>query len=852
MTSGMRPFFKGFGVATSSGLILLAALFIFWPDVYRTLLSTNGFDPHGGCFRWDVPLLWLHGSSDFLIGAAYVSISTTLAYLVYRVRRDIPFTWIILAFGVFIVACGGTHFMEVITLWFATYWLSGSLKVVTAVASVATALALPPLIPKTQVLVKEAKISQERKARLELANQELAELNEKLKELDQLKTEFFANVSHELRTPLTLILGPTHNLLETEDLTEVQRYNLEVIERNARNLLHQVNDLLDVARLDAGRLEPNYTESDLASLVRVTASYFEVLVKERQINFKIETPSQLPTPLDLDKTQRVLVNLLSNAFKFTPAGGTIRYSLRVEAEHAVITVADSGPGIKPEQRTLIFERFRQVEGGTTRRYGGTGLGLAIAKEFVELQGGSITVEDAPEGGALFRVTMPLKTANTEELTPAQLESSATAEETARQTLEEIRPVEPLPQTQAENIQSDEITNDVPVEELRPLVLVVEDNVEMQRFIAASLSNQYRIATANNGREGLEKATSLKPDLILSDIMMPEMSGDQLVKEIRLRRGLNDTPVVLLSAKTEDRLRVELLQNGAQDYLVKPFSTQELRVRLANLITIKRTRQVLQRELTSQQQNITDLAWELATRSQELQKALTARDEFLSVAAHELKTPITSLRGFSQLILNQFDKGKTPDLARIEQALRTIDRQSEKLAYLVSQLLDVSRLQAGRMLLEKQPTDLVKLVEGVVANAQIRTTNHALTLRTPPELVTLVDPVRFEQVVTNLVDNAIKYSPEGGPVDLELSTSDKIRLCVTDRGVGVPTENQPHIFERFYQVRTHAYYGGMGLGLYISRQIVEMHGGQIEVQNPVEGGSRFIISLPLETDQEQGE
>jgi PAS domain S-box-containing protein len=229
-----------------------------------------------------------------------------------------------------------------------------------------------------------------------------------------------------------------------------------------------------------------------------------------------------------------------------------------------------------------------------------------------------------------------------------------------------------------------------------------------------------------------------------------------------------------------------------------------------------------------------------------QQAIQARDEFLSVAAHELRTPVTSLRGFSQLLMRQIDRGAALDPARLRRALQTIDEQSTKLTRLVAQLLDVSRIQAGRLSLDLQEIDLAALVENAVAAAQANTTRHVITLHGMSPLRLLADPIRLGQVLTNLLDNAIKYSPTGGPVEVEASqpTGDMVRLSVTDRGIGIAPEHRPHIFDRFYRAHAGSNFGGMGLGLYISRQIVELHQGRIEVESPAEGGTRFVVSLPI--------
>jgi signal transduction histidine kinase len=231
---------------------------------------------------------------------------------------------------------------------------------------------------------------------------------------------------------------------------------------------------------------------------------------------------------------------------------------------------------------------------------------------------------------------------------------------------------------------------------------------------------------------------------------------------------------------------------------------------------------------------------------ERKRAEALRDEFLSVAAHELKTPLTSLRGFAQLLLRQLDRDETPDPVRTRQALSAIDQQSAKLARLVGQLLDVSRLDAGRLVLERKVADVVGLVEDVVATARVNTFRHEFSVRAPGAALALVDPLRLEQVLRNLVDNAIKYSPNGGPIEIEVSKdrATGVRVTVADRGLGVPRKHRPRIFERFHQAHPEHRLGGMGLGLYISRQIAELHEGTLTAEHPKAGGTRFVLVVPV--------
>ena len=244
-----------------------------------------------------------------------------------------------------------------------------------------------------------------------------------------------------------------------------------------------------------------------------------------------------------------------------------------------------------------------------------------------------------------------------------------------------------------------------------------------------------------------------------------------------------------------------------------------------------------------------LAIDNARLHMQAQQALSVRNEFLSVAAHELKTPVTSLRGYAQVLLRHFEQGKQVDPTVLQRALHTVDYQSVKLVRLVAQLLDVSRIEAGKLVLEPTRVELVGLVRGLVDAARMATGAQTLVLRAPSELFAYVDALRFEQVVVNLLDNAVKYSPAGTQIDVELAAADpaSVRLSVRDRGMGIPQDRQHRIFDRFYQAhRQEELVGppaGIGLGLYISRQIVELHGGHIDVEFPTDGGTRFVVALP---------
>jgi signal transduction histidine kinase len=549
------------------------------------------------------------------------------------------------------------------------------------------------------------------------------------------KSVFLANVSHELRTPLALILGPARRLLASGTLGAESRRDLETVERNAQGLVKHVSDLLDVAKLEAGRMELERSRFDLTALVRRTVSLFEVVARERDVALSVETPDTCPLVADALKVERVLLNLLSNAMKFVPDGGRACVEVRPVDEGVELSVSDSGPGVPVALREAIFERFRRGDDSTTRRFGGTGLGLAIAKELVACHGGRIEVGDGVDGGARFRVTLPLVAGPSGPAGARDAAAREALDEVAHRTVVELRPQEP-PAAAMHGTGG------------RGLVLVIEDNPEMSRFLGDCLAPDYRVATAFDGREGVERALELRPDLILSDVMMPVMGGDALVRELRAHRELDGIPIVMLTAKADDALRVGLLREGAQDFLTKPLAPEELRARVANFVMLKRTRDVLQGALSSQSRDLTSMADQLAAANR-------AKDEFLAVLSHELRTPLTPILSWS-LLLRQ---GQL-DAPTAEHGLETIERNAQLQARIVEDLLDVSRAITGKLRLNVRPIGLEPVIRAAIESvrpaAEAKGIRVDVAVGAEPGQVS-GDAERLQQVVWNLLSNAIKFT-----------------------------------------------------------------------------------------------
>ncbi|MBV8844982.1 MAG: response regulator [Bryobacterales bacterium] len=658
----------------------------------------------------------------------------------------------------------------------------------------------------------------ETKRQLKEANAELTRLYRKAAELDHLKTQFFTNISHELRMPLALIIGPTERLISSGEVSDELRHELRVINRNAHQLLKHVNDLLDLAKLDQKELHVYYSESDLALLIRRTAGHFENLAAEKEIRFLLEVPSVAPAQIDVDKIERALLNLLGNAFKFTPIGGIVRCMLTYDDENsrATIEVADSGPGIPEEWREAVFERFRQVDSGLTRRFGGTGLGLPIAREFAELHGGTVSVLTAPEGGALLKFAIPTKAPAGVSLQP-EPDATNPANRLAGAAVEEFQGSTDAPAEPSANASA------------LPLVLVAEDNLEMNKFIQETLRPDFRISSAFNGQEAVAKAVDLKPDAIVCDIMMPELSGADFVRIIRQYRGFDNTPIVMITAKADDDLRVELLRNGATDYLTKPFSVHELRARIGNLVKLK---------LAMDQEH--NLRSELEQANLRLQAANRELEAFAYSVSHDLRAPLRSITGFGNILLR--DHASRLD----EQGVSYIQRMSraaDRMGQLIDDLLNLSRLTRAEVYL--QPTDLSAIAHNAVQELEAGEPNRRVHVVIEPGLTAKADPRLMRIAFNNLFGNAWKFT---GKTTEPLIRFSKQRMdgeevfSIADNGAGFDPEYSASLFAPFQRLHRVHEFPGTGVGLAIVQRIIHRHGGRIWATGKVGEGATFWFTL----------
>ena len=422
---------------------------------------------------------------------------------------------------------------------------------------------------------------------------------EALAAIDRAKTAFFSNVSHEFRTPLTLMLGPTQDALAGDGV--MRREDLETVYRNELRLLRLVNSLLDFSRAEAGRAQAVYEPVDLARLTADLASTFRSAVERGGLRFDVECPP-LPQPVFVDPQmwEKIVLNLLSNAFKFT-FDGHIRISLDPAVDHVMLIVEDTGVGISELELPRVFERFHRIEGSRARTHEGTGIGLALVQDLVTLHGGRIAVSSVPGAGTTFRVAMPFGRAHlpedqvvdapARELSPISMSAFV---------IEAERWLDARTPGASADAAADPEANVTADARTRPRIVLADDNADMRDYVRRLLGSRWDVQAARDGRHALDLITQGGADLVITDVMMPELDGFGLLKQIRANEATRDVPVLMLSARAGEEQRLDGLQAGADDYLVKPFSARELIARVEMLLlraSIRAVENLQRRQLT---------------------------------------------------------------------------------------------------------------------------------------------------------------------------------------------------------------------------------------------------------------
>ena len=710
--------------------------------------------------------------------------------------------------------------------------------------------------------------------RLDEQNHQINESYRKLEELDRLRSQFFANISHELRTPLTLILAPIEDLLRRETaLPDRVAEPLGVARQNALRLLKLINDLLELVRLDernkqqrtpqAGMLAPADRHGgmspgsgtslrmdvlDLAGFASGVGESIRYLAEAKGLTLVCKAdplpsvgdasgaalgPVRLPVTGDPSRLEKVLLNLLNNAVKFTPTGGTITIRWRAEGALAVVEVVDTGVGIPAAELPRIFDRFRQVDGSTTRQYQGAGIGLSLVKELTEEHGGTVTATSTVGQGTILRVALPLVATNEDLLVGPKTEPGdvlaniyRSAERRGGVTLDEGTLPEELPAEGGNG----------------PVVLVVDDEPDMRRYLVSRLierapdaATAYRVYQSGDGNRAVELAKRVRPDLMVLDLMLPGIDGLEVCRLIRAEPSLADTRIILLTARMDEETKFKGLSAGADDFLTKPFSTPELRLRVA---THLRT-QTLQQELRVRGDELSKAMDRLkATESQLVHsEKLNAMGVLSAGLLHEINNPLN----YSMSALGAARSLLPKDRGDLKEMLTDTHNGLDRMRVLVKDL----------GLFAHKHQDAIQEEVGLAATVALagRLCSHELkevqvTQDIPADLTTRGSAIQLSQVFVNLFTNAAKAMVNQKGATLRISArrqGQRMHIEVADSGSGIAPENLSRIFDPFFTTREPG--SGLGLGLSITHTIVTSHGGSISVASTVGAGTTFTLDLP---------
>jgi PAS domain S-box-containing protein len=776
---------------------------------------------------------------------------------------------------------------------------------------------------------------------------------EELTALDRAKTAFFSNISHELRTPLTLILGPVEDALLGD--AQPSRESLEMLHRNALRLLKLVNGLLDFVRIEVGRMQAIYQPTDLSLLTAQLASVFRSAVERAGLRLVVECPP-LPEPVYVDREmwEKIVLNLLSNALKAT-FEGEIRVSIAADESGATLSICDTGTGIPKQEVSHLFERFRRIEGAQRRSHEGSGIGLALVHELVAMHGGSIEVDSKLEEGSAFKVHLPFGHAHLVQGQVAKdaagpVEVQGTAVAYVQEALGWLPGHDQLRREIAGSVAGDQDDESERAPTGKPVVLLADDNADMREYVRTLLAARFEVVSTPNGRTAVEEVKRRAPDLVLTDVMMPEMDGFALLHALRQNPVTAVIPIIMLSARAGEEARIEGVEAGADDYLTKPFTARELIARVDAQLKMARMRRdaaeqkaALTQEINRARQfagealehvpiafctmdreyRITYMnaaavqlaalsgkphmgacLWELypeligsaveanirhamedrapvefeqffpspgnemwyqfnifpqpgegiilycrnTTETRKAEQALR-RSEQLAAAgrlaasiAHEINNPLEAVTNL--LFLAKNDPGLS---GSTKELLEITDKELARLSHITARSLKFYRQRTAPAF-----TALDEVIDSVLYfhDPVIRIRNIQVDRRYRPVRTVLCQPGEIQQVFTNLISNALDALPPKGRLILAVRPAknsegrDGVAITVADSGAGI----DPYMFERLFHpfVSTKGE-AGTGLGLWVSKGILDKHHAQVAVRTKNGCGTVFRIFFPADGD-----
>lgn len=692
--------------------------------------------------------------------------------------------------------------------------------------------------------------------RLKLYSVELEEKNIKLEQMDKLKDEFLANTSHELRTPLNGIIGLTESLIDgaAGQIAQPVASNLSMVLVSAKRLASLLGDILDFSRLKHRDIQIRKAPLDIHVLAEMIVTLSRTFIRGKNIVLANNVAPHTYVEGDSDRIQQILQNLIGNATKFTHSGAIEVSSNRSESSAGMleISVADTGIGIPADKLESIFEAFEQADGSTAREYGGTGLGLTITRQLVELHGGTIRAESEVGYGSRFIFTLPLAYG-----LPAE---KAEERKLARLSVPDDTAVE----VAAAKAEPSILSAVDGVEEVgqAPVILIVDDDpINLQVLVNHLMLHKYAVRQAESGGEALALIESgFKPDMVVLDVMMPRMSGYEMCMRLRETYTAVELPVVLLTGKNQVQDLVEGFNAGANDYIIKPVVKEELLSRIGLHLKVAEWHTLLERtvlertlELSEANGRLERMNFELEQAYRELSEMEQSRRMLLTNISHELGTPLTSIQGYIKGMLDGIEKFRDR---------KYIQRIYDKTVYLhriIKDLFELSKLESKQIPFDFGWEELLSFVRALyyryAYDVKAKGLGFELVEPAPvsgnPAMV-WIDPVRIEQVVANFIVNALKFTPEGGTIRLEVKVErssmmeGQTTVSIRDTGSGLDEEDARRVFDRFYRGKG-SYRNrseGAGLGLAISKEIIRQHEGDIGVSSKPGEGSEFFFTLPV--------
>ncbi len=690
---------------------------------------------------------------------------------------------------------------------------------------------------------------------LDQNRQKLEETNRKLVELDRIKSRFFANISHELRTPLTLLLAPLQTLIQERGLAlePEMRQLLLIMQSNGMRLLKLINDLLDLVRLESGKMEVKREPVVIEPFLHGLANAVKASAQDRGIRLEVSSSPTLGTILtDSDKLERILLNLLFNALKFTPAGGKVEVKARKEGDALVLEVSDTGTGISEEQLPFIFDRFWQADTSSQRKYRGVGIGLALVKELVEIQGGKVEVSSEIGKGTQFRISMPYEEPDrdsgqmlqevespTDTVSPLGAGATNGGTETWLRNLDKQAEFYPSMTSLRETIRPVETA----VHRGQPRVLVADDEPDMLKYLKSQLSVNFQVIEAVDGQQAVEKANQFLPDVIVCDMMMPEKNGLEVCRELRERTSTRSIPILLLTARADEETKLAALSVGANDFITKPFSMTELSVRLKNLFDTY----TLQQELARQNQILEATIEQLKETEVQLvhSEKLASLGRLSAGIIHEINNPLNFAKTALYVLQIMTESLGANEKTEFREVLQDMGEGINRISSIVSDL---------RTFTQPHLTQLEKVPVVEVINSALRLLSNEweskvrIEKEIPEDQTIWANRNQITQVLVNLLQNALqalekKDSTETPPTIWVRGVEEdgESLIIVRDNGEGIPSENLQKIFDPFFTTKDVG--EGMGLGLSICYRIVKQHGGRIQVQSEPGAYSEFRLSLP---------